>query len=212
MAALIYFKEEIVKLVKRFVEKPKAILNPKGGEEKELQFLAIATAISGLLGFLLYAFIIKQIKFSGEPVLVFIGILLILMGLIPRKESKGKGMSAITWKDGLFLGVLQGFAVFPGISRSGITIAGLLSRNYNQSLALRLSFLMSIPAVLGAEIFLHLQGFRVDSAALVSLFTAFIVGYATISLLLKVAEKVKFGHFCVALGLIYCLPILVYLI
>jgi undecaprenyl-diphosphatase len=61
--------------------------------------------------------------------------------------------SAMNWLDALIVGVLQGIAIIPGVSRSGLTLAGAISRRLDREAAARFSFLLSIPAVLGALVF-----------------------------------------------------------
>jgi undecaprenyl-diphosphatase len=56
----------------------------------------------------------------------------------------------MNWVDALVIGVLQGIAIIPGVSRSGATLSGALSRRLNRDFAARFSFLLSIPAILGA--------------------------------------------------------------
>lgn len=64
-----------------------------------------------------------------------------------------KALDQMNWKDAAFIGVAQGFAVFPAISRSGSTIAGALFQKFDRRFAARFSFLMSIPAILGSVVF-----------------------------------------------------------
>lgn len=59
----------------------------------------------------------------------------------------------MTWLDALIIGVLQGIAIIPGVSRSGMTLSGALSRRLARDFAARFSFLLSIPAILGALVF-----------------------------------------------------------
>jgi undecaprenyl-diphosphatase len=65
-------------------------------------------------------------------------------------SRKGGGM---TWFDALIVGCLQGIAIIPGVSRSGLTLSGALSRRLERDFAARFSFLLSIPAILGALVF-----------------------------------------------------------
>jgi undecaprenyl-diphosphatase len=60
---------------------------------------------------------------------------------------------SMSWRDALVVGVMQAIAVIPGISRSGATLSGALSRGLNRDFAARFSFLLSIPAILGATVF-----------------------------------------------------------
>ena len=60
---------------------------------------------------------------------------------------------SMNWLDALIIGVLQGIAVIPGVSRSGFTLSGAISRRLDRDFAARFSFLLSIPAILGALVF-----------------------------------------------------------
>jgi undecaprenyl-diphosphatase len=84
----------------------------------------------------------------------------------------------------------------PGLSRSGLTISTLLFQGYDPQRAIKISFLMSIPVVLAAEIGLGLiDGISFDAAAICGLTAAFIFGILTISALVKLATRVRFGKF-----------------
>ncbi len=67
-----------------------------------------------------------------------------------RKEGRQEG--ELTWTDALVVGTVQGFAIIPGISRSGSTIAALLLKGVNAETAARFSFLLALPAVFGAAL------------------------------------------------------------
>ncbi|MFH1294455.1 MAG: undecaprenyl-diphosphate phosphatase, partial [Candidatus Aenigmatarchaeota archaeon] len=111
------------------------------------------------------------------------------------------------------LGLLQGLSVIPGISRSGITVSGFLLRGYKSDDALRLSFLMSIPAVLAAEIGLGLLGSLPDitiAEVLIGIVTSFFVGILSIHLLIEVAKKTRFWAFCIVMGLLAVVPALIW--
>ncbi|MCK4714313.1 MAG: undecaprenyl-diphosphate phosphatase, partial [Candidatus Aenigmarchaeota archaeon] len=105
--------------------------------------------------------------------------------------------------DAIITGAVQAFAVFPGLSRSGLTTSALLLRKHDPEYALKLSFLMSIPAVLIAEIGLFVtQKVVFDIFSLVAIAVSFLLGLLTLGSLLKIAERVNFGYFCMFLGLI----------
>lgn len=129
--------------------------------------------------------------------------MLIITGLILRLPSGGKrNLYELRLLEIVLLGLIQGFAIIPGISRSGITVSFLLLRKLNEEHTLKLSFLISVPAVLGAVIL----GGSVEGVALISAFivvsTTFVVGYLTMDLLLRFARKTNFSTFCISLGMI----------
>ena len=92
--------------------------------------------------------------------------------------------------DGVLLGVAQGLAALPGLSRSGLTVSVLLLRKFDGATALKLSFLVSLPIVLFGNLFLNLNDFAFSAEALVGLFFSFLFGILTIDLLLKAAKKI----------------------
>jgi undecaprenyl-diphosphatase len=72
----------------------------------------------------------------------------------PGRSGRPSAKSgAMTWLDALIIGGLQGIAIVPGVSRSGLTLSGALSRGLERDFAARFSFLLSIPAILGALVF-----------------------------------------------------------
>jgi undecaprenyl-diphosphatase len=97
------------------------------------------------------------------------------------------------------VGIAQGIAVIPGISRSGTTIAALLSRGVNQKDALEISFLLSIPPVLGLMI-LTFSGFH--PVYFISLAVSFVFSLFSMEILLRAAKSLDFSWFCFAVALV----------
>ena len=196
LAALIYFRKDVIKLTK-------SIFKYKSSDEetkKVLKFLFISTLISGIIGLLilrlLYSFD-SFLEITGKTITFAVGILLLFTGFIQLKVKKSglKKEGNLTTKDGLILGAVQGLASLPGISRSGITVSSLLVRKFNDTNALKLSFLMSLPIVLLGNIFLNLSDFTFSSTAIYGLLASFVFGLATIHGLIKVSKKINFGWF-----------------
>jgi undecaprenyl-diphosphatase len=111
----------------------------------------------------------------------------------------------MTVTDALVIGVLQAVAIIPGVSRSGATISGALSRGLDRDFAARFSFLLSIPAILGALVFQLKDLVTADAAnsgvvgispvsVAAGTVSAAIVGFFAIRLMLKIVrEKSLFG-------------------
>ncbi len=142
---------------------------------------------------------------SGELVNALIGVMLITTGLVLRLPGGGlRSLYELKLAEVALLGLIQGFAIIPGISRSGVTVSFLLVRKLNEEHALKFSFLLSVPAVLGA-VFLDSftgsfpKGITPFSAVVVILIT-FIIGYVTMDLLLRFARRANFSAFCIILG------------
>lgn len=141
-----------------------------------------------------------------------VGCLLIATGtvLYGTKSSKGAGrdLAGLSLRDSLVIGIAQSLALLPGISRSGITIAAGLFCGLRRELSARFSFLLSVPAILGANL---LQAYKARGTLqtidqwpfLLGGFTALVAGYVALRLLLSIVQKGKlfrFAYYCWAAG------------
>jgi undecaprenyl-diphosphatase len=210
-AVVLYYRDQVVRIIRNL---PHYLSNvhARSGYNRLTTFLVIATFCTGLVGAPLTVFGLDKIHITGSIAFVFIGILLIVTGLFQkiarRTVSANKSMSV---KDALLVGIIQGFAALPGLSRSGLTVSTLLLRRYAPTDALNLSFLLYIPAVIGAEIGLQLLkgGIYYSIYALIAIIVAFAFGLLTISVLLKIAERVDFSYFAIFIGVLCTLAIFV---
>ena len=138
--------------------------------------------------------------------------LLLVIG--ERLMSGHKEMTTITWADALIIGLFQMIALFPGISRSGSTITGGLIRGLERETAARFSFLLGVPAILGAGL---LALFDIIGAGdlgaqlpvyVATFLAAAITGYASIHFLLTWLREhtlYLFAAYTAAFGLLYLL-------
>lgn len=143
--------------------------------------------------------------------MLFIGLFLWctagLLWLADRAAKGKKTAQTMTWKDALFVGILQAFATLPGISRSGTTISAGRMRGLSKEFSVRFSFLLSIPAILGANV-LSLDEFGSIPAAMVlpcivGTVAAVAAGIAAIKLIGWIAKRGDFRVFriyCLAAG------------
>ena len=174
----------------------------------------ILLIIVGTLPLFILLPIHKQVQARSNN-MVFIGAALVVTGFLlfacdlVRKGKKTERTATIA--DVLVVGLGQAIATMPGISRSGMTITTGCFMGFERKFAVRFSFLLSIPAVLGANI-LSLKD-ALDTGIIwaevpmyvVGVITAAVVGYACIRLLRLVAEKGRFGafaYYCWAVGLL----------
>ena len=136
---------------------------------------------------------------------IFIGVALILTGCMlyvsDRMIPGGKTVGGMTLLDALIIGLCQCVAVIPGLSRSGTTITAGIATGLRRDFAVKFSFLLSIPAVLGANILSLVDAVRkgVDwscfPAYLIGMAAAMVSGIAAIELLQFIARRGKFGGF-----------------
>ncbi len=203
LSASVYFRAEL----KEILREVPGFIKDRDLQNKDhtlIIFLILSTLLTGLVGLPLILFATGWEEFSGKLATAFIGLLLIFTGFLQiTAAKKTKKKTDPVLKDSAIVGITQGFAALPGVSRSGITVSTLLLRNFQASDALKLSFLMSIPAVLVAELGMGAMGLLIiDATSLIALFFAFLIGILTIDIFIKVAEKYDFSKFCIGLGIL----------
>jgi undecaprenyl-diphosphatase len=176
-------------------------------------YLIIGTIPAGILGVTIKSKVEAVFGSPTTTALLLFGTaaLLILSDLVSKRNRTQEDM---TWFDALWIGVFQGIALFPGISRSGATITGGMTRNFDRSTSARFSFLMSIPAMLGAGVVSlkdlanvpNLTSFLPVLA--VGFIAAAIVGYLSIHWLLSFIKRQKFWVFAVYCAVFACIVLL----
>ncbi|MCK5541887.1 MAG: undecaprenyl-diphosphate phosphatase [Desulfobacterales bacterium] len=193
-----------------------SIFKPASSKSNNKLLLLIITGClpTAVLGYVINIW--GNIVFSS---ILLVGCMLILTGIIlwltrkkqntQNNQSKDIQISNFTFKSAFFIGVCQGIAVIPGISRSGATISAGLFAGLDRKMAAKFSFLLSIPAIIGAEL-LHLakgldQPIIITKATILGTLAAFITGYIALVFLLKIVNKGKlhlFAPYCWAIGIL----------
>ncbi|MDR2149927.1 MAG: undecaprenyl-diphosphate phosphatase [Spirochaetaceae bacterium] len=160
-------------------------------------FLVLATIPAVVVALFLRDFI--EASFESPD---FLGIAFLITGLvlfvaeyISKRPGRFRSDLELNGKDALIIGIMQSIALFPGISRSGFTLAGALSRRLERGFAARFSFLLSIPAIIGALV-LQIQELPDGISAsvystpvIVGTFTAALVGFISIKVMLKLIQE-----------------------
>jgi len=120
-------------------------------------------------------------------------------GVRDGKRGWAHGFRKMRAGDALFIGTAQGFAVLPGLSRSGTTISTGIMAGVDSETAGRFSFLLSIPAVIGALLFKLKSATGISSDFLAmgvaGMAVAMVVGYLTLGLLMRILKKRAFHWF-----------------
>ena len=207
IAIFVYYWKDILGLLKELVHLIQCVFSAQ--KRKEMKRLPPdGRMILMIIIATLPLFVILPIKSKVEGLYsntVFIGVALLLTGFLlfwSDRMAKGKKTAkSATMLDALLVGVGQAIAVVPGLSRSGTTIAAGMTRGFSRKFAVRFSFLMSIPAVLGANIISIKDAVAegIDPALLpiylVGTVIAAVSGYFAIRLVNLLADKGKFGNF-----------------
>ncbi len=173
----------------------------------------IPTACMGLLLKNIVEGVSGNLLVTGVCLLGSGGILL-LSGFAEEKNKKPREAA---YSDGLAIGIAQGFATLPGLSRSGTTITAALLCGFERKFAVKYSFIMSMPAILGALI-LELKDIESDisgseiGAYIAGMIFALVVGYLALRIMIKLVINRYFKYFsfyCFAVGAISIIVFLV---
>ena len=214
VAVFVAYWAEIKALVLEFFTMVGVRKLPKGQKPDRLSRRMILFIILATLPL----FLILPVKDYVEGLYtnaMFIGCAFLVTGLLlflsDRLSHGNKDIKNATVADVLLVGVGQALATVPGISRSGTTISAGLSRGFSREFAVKFSFLMSIPAVLGANILSLIDaiGEGIDWGLmpmyLAGVAAAAISGYLAIRLLKYISQKGSFGgfnYYCWGIGLV----------
>jgi undecaprenyl-diphosphatase len=194
---LYVFRENIKQIILSFV-------NDKYKKYRKLAYLVvIGTIPTALIGYFFQDFF--EAMFST---LLPVGIALLITGLLLffcERFEKKKELSTVS---ALGVGVMQGIAIMPGISRSGSTIAAALFFGIKKEDAVSFSFLLFIPAILGASV---LQFSKLGTASvewmpvILGTVTAVVIGYFALNFLIKIVRQKKlkfFSYYCWIVGIL----------
>lgn len=207
VAATGYYRREILDLLETAWSSRFGL----GGRpsDPDVGFLVVGSLVSGVVGVAVYA--VLESVLTGLPTSAFllaIGLLLLGTGIL-QKVGEGRidpGERRPTVLDGALVGIGQGLALLPGVSRSGTTISILLLREYETEQSLALSFLLAIPASVGAAVLVVLDtgGFPAVAAgpAIAALLASVLVGYVTIGALVGLVRRTPFWLVCIVFGAI----------
>lgn len=195
LAVLLFFRKDVLKVLRGGI----AIVKRREGyqEEKLLLFwIVLACLPTGLIGLLFRDWF--EMLFS-KPKMVGIMFFITGVGLWLTRWStqKGRALNEMGWRDAFLIGVAQGIAIIPGISRSGATISTALLRGLDRELSGRFSFLISVPAILGA---MFLEWKKIGSSPewsviLIGMGAALGTGLLSLSFLMRVIRIGKISHF-----------------
>ena len=207
LAVCIYYFQDVVEMIVEFFRGIAALFSrhPSHGNPPEARRLVLLVIVGTLPLFAVLLIKNKVEALGSNP--YFVSCALLVTGCIlfcsDRMAGGRKNARNATLKDVLLVGVAQGFATVPGLSRSGCTISAGMTLGFQRKFAVRYSFLLSLPAVFGATLLKVIK--TVKSAEplaegilpkyLLGMAVAGVVGYFSIRLVDTLAAKGKFGAF-----------------
>jgi len=183
-------------------------------DKKLMILVAVSTIPTVTMGLLLRQSGYDEVLFNN---LIFPGIGLLVTGIIilnglSHKRENDIEVHSMTLSKALAIGIAQGFAIFPGISRSGSTISVALKLGIRKEDAATFSFMLAIPVIAGASMLEIISGLEHNSGDLSALglehlaigfIVSAVVGYLSLKLLIAILKKNKltgFAYYCIGLG------------
>jgi undecaprenyl-diphosphatase len=199
-SAITYFRRDIIALFH---------------DKRLFMYLLIVTIVTGIVGAPLFyvtdLYLQHASPFIGIP-MIALGLALVGIGLYirySRSLPKISGLEQMKLRHYIIVGIAQGIAALPGVSRSGMTVSTMLLMGVKQDQAFRLSYLAYIPASLGAfgaSLFLSRDAINADVQVVqplglvLAILSALIIGLVTISYLLKFAKTKNVWILDIVLG------------
>jgi undecaprenyl-diphosphatase len=197
IVVLTVFRKDAAEIIKALVKR-----DFETEEGKLALFIAVGSVPIAIIGFVFYDFF----KSLFDNLLV-VGVALLITGCVLFFSERRIGNRKMGILDSLLIGLAQGVAIVPGVSRSGVTVATGLLRKIGKATAFRYSFLLSVPAVIGATV-MESRELLVGNIDVVPLFLgtiiSMIVGYVSLKLLQKIIMSEKFhlfAYYCWTVGI-----------
>lgn len=208
LAVIVYFWDDLSTIIRSMVRGLLA-RRPFTDEASRLGWLVgLATVPAVVLGLPLKS-LIEQTITSPKAVGGFLIGTAALLLIAERVGRRQHSLEQLQWSDALWIGLAQVLALFPGVSRSGATISGGMSRHLERAAAARFSFLMAVPVMLAASViavwdFIQMEGATAFLAPmLVGFATATLVGYLAIRWLMRYLSRhslALFAGYCLLVG------------
>jgi undecaprenyl-diphosphatase len=195
IVVLFYFRTDIKNILKALVH-----LDFKSEHGIMIPLITVATIPTAIIGLIYVEFLESTLQ-----QLLIIGTTFIIGATLLYTSKLGKeNTETITIPTALIMGIAQGLAIFPGLSRSGATIAIALLLGLKREKAFKFSFLLSIPAILGDTIVeaikqrgqIALSGIG-NTELLIAILITIIVGYISIKIVSKTIRSKKFHYFAI---------------
>lgn len=205
LAVICYFYKDLISYVKSFTPN---LVNFKIGNQSEwfVRNFILSTFVT-IFFIVLFLPLSKLARTPNVIIfnLIFFGLILAIADYVNQKRGillNSPMSSGFQWKLSVLIGFSQALAIFPGVSRSGITLTAALLLGMNRKDAGHFSFLLSLPIIM-AGILKEIPDLVSENVhgewipMILGVFTSFIVGYFTIHFFLKLLSKIKLYYFSI---------------
>ena len=219
LAVCVYFYKDIVDILKNLFlgfwqiavkRQPFHAIYHSNTYFKMAWLLLLGSVFTALVGFPLRNYVAECFKstLAVGMFLIFTAVIIVLAEWV----SRGKRLSPqMNFWDAMAVGIAQGIAVFPGISRAGACVSASLARGLDRKLAARFSFLISIPVIFGSGLIelknLMAMGSSINGflELLAGFVAAFISGFLAIKVFMNIIQRMSiriFAYYCLIVGII----------
>ncbi len=210
LAVITFFWKDIIAILQAFISgilKRQPFADPLA---REGWFIILATIPAGVIGLALKSSVEAAFT-SLTATAIFLFFTAALLLVAERVGKRVRNVNNLSWKDAIWIGLFQAMAIFPGVSRSGATITGGMTRDLERPASARISFLMSIPIMLAAGLAASVDMMKVPDVSsqlltfIPGFITAAIVGYLAIRWLLGYLTRhplYVFSIYCALAGLL----------
>lgn len=208
MAIAIYFFKDFIKMFKEgfdFRQKDKSIKNKKLRFKNlttsgKMLWYIIAACVPGAIAALVFSDYIEG-AIRGNPLIIAITLTImgVILYLVDKYSPSKENIENITFRQALFIGIGQMFAIIPGFSRSGTTMTVARALNLDRESSAKFSFLLGAPVMLGAAVIglKDLTIAMVNAQFIIGVLVSFLVGLIAIKTLMKIVKKIGFGIFAI---------------
>ena len=215
LAVILYFRHDIIRILgawfgSLFGKEGKDFKSRMGAHNPDTQmgWFIILVTMPILIAGLLFKHAIEGSLRNLWITVTVLALFGVLLWVVDARSKQVKTMKEMTWKDALIFGIGQMLALIPGVSRSGGTITFGRAMGYTREAAVRVSFLMAIPAVFGAGILEAVSAVKDVAAGDAGMFpgwgptiaaaiVAFVVGYVVIIGFLKFVSTFSYKAFAI---------------
>lgn len=162
--------------------------------------IIVATIPTGLIG-ILFNDLFDSLYTSVLPIGIGLMVTGLLLTLAERMGTSKRGIKQMNYRNAVFIGIVQGIAICPGISRSGSTLFGSLVCNLNREFAVKYVFLISIPSILGSAVLEAPAALEAGlditllGPVIVGMIVAAVSGLVAIKTMIKVVSNKKLNYF-----------------
>ncbi|MET0980122.1 MAG: undecaprenyl-diphosphate phosphatase [Candidatus Saccharimonadales bacterium] len=216
LATLLFFRKDILRIATAWI---KGLTHKSDRQDMDYRFgwaILLGSLPIGIVGLIFQYHIettLRSLWVVAFALIIWSGV----MWIADRYAAQNRHEDAITWKDTLIMGAVQCLALIPGVSRSGATMSAGLFRGFDRVTVTKLSFFLSIPALLAAGTLQTVENIDTISngvgwvPTIAATVVSFIVAYISVAWLLKFIAKHSYAVFIwyrLALGSVIILLLL----